>query len=106
MTRYLGLLGVKEPSIEVRPGVYKSGINEKLVSGFLITRHIRYSALEIQQQTPSANQILSIIPPQGVVLNFETVAYITYQGLKWSVSAVKYAPPRVLMTLGGIYNGD
>ena len=50
-----------------------------------------------------SNQI-SIVAPPFVLNNLTNIRYVTFLGSKWKVSGVDIQYPRLLLTLGGLYN--
>ena len=50
-----------------------------------------------------ANKI-SIIADAFANENFHAIRYAEYMGVKWKVSDVEVLHPRLILTLGGIYN--
>ena len=48
---------------------------------------------------------ISILSVPYAVNNFHSMRYIEFMGAKWKVSDVEVQYPRLLLTLGGLYNG-
>lgn len=104
MTRFVGLIGVKQPSVETEPGIYESNITEKKISGSIRIGNVRHRDSELQQDSVTANHVVSIIAPESTMSDYSSVVYITWQSRKWSVKSIEYIRPRINMTLGGLYN--
>jgi hypothetical protein len=34
-----------------------------------------------------------------------TMKYITYEGVRWCISSIQVQRPRLIISLGGVYNG-
>ena len=107
MTRFSGLIGIARGPEESdsNPGVYEEVIVELRVTGGQMRRDpgARYSNMKANK--PRAKHILSIIPPESSTVDINEVVYIWWKGRKWSVIDIGYEHPRVLLTLGGLYNG-
>lgn len=48
--------------------------------------------------------IISIIADEFAYGNFMNILYVEYMGSKWKISSVEVQRPRLLLTLGGLYN--
>ena len=51
-----------------------------------------------------SNQI-SIIADPFAMSNFHNIKYVEYMGTRWKITSVDVQYPRLLLTLGGVYNG-
>ena len=47
---------------------------------------------------------VSIVADEFTYTNFMNIMYVEYMGSKWKVDSVEILPPRLLITLGGLYN--
>ena len=48
---------------------------------------------------------ISIMADGFAVNHMSTMKYITYEGIRWEISAIEVARPRLIISLGGVYNG-
>ena len=101
--RYYGTIGYAE-TIEVSPGVWEEKITEKNYYGELLrnTRRLQGSG-DVNDNITISNEI-SIISDPYINLNFHAIRYVTFMGSKWKVSSIDVNPPRLNLTMGGIYN--
>lgn len=51
------------------------------------------------------NNTFSIIADPYLMNNFFAIRYIKFNGNKWEVSGVEVQYPRLLLSIGGLYNG-
>ncbi len=51
------------------------------------------------------NSVVSIIADAFAYESFHQIKYVTYMGVKWSVTDIDVQPPRINLTLGGVYKG-
>ena len=106
MAKWHGVIGfgVEE---KIRPGVVKETIKERSYYGDVIKLSRR---LQIGQDSTnpdiSVSNELSVLADPFVNENFQSIRYVTFMGTKWTVSSVEVQYPRLLLTLGGVYNGD
>lgn len=104
MAKYYGKIGYAETT-EVNPGVWEEVIIEKSYYGDLI-RNIRrlQSSDKINDDINISNE-LSVIADPYAMNNFHSMRYVEFMGTKWKVSSVEVQYPRLILTLGGLYNG-
>ena len=67
------------------------------------TRRLQ-SAEQVNDNINIAND-LSIIADPYAINNFHTMRYAEFMGTKWKISNVEVQYPRLILTLGGLYNG-
>jgi hypothetical protein len=51
------------------------------------------------------NNSISIVADARAVQHFHNIKYVMWQGVRWTVETVEVKPPRLLLTIGGVYNG-
>lgn len=105
MARWYGKVGYGE-TVETKPGVHKTQIVEREYAGDL-TRNIRnlQSSGEVNDDINISNNI-SIVADPFAYNNFHTIRYVEFMGTKWKVSSVDASQyPRLILTIGGLYNG-
>ena len=106
MAKYYGVIGFASESVETSPGVWESKIVERTYTGDLIrnTRRLQ-STDKVNDDINIANSI-SIIADDYANENFYCIKYATYMNSKWKVTDVEIQYPRLILTLGGLYNGE
>ena len=104
MAKYYGKIGYAE-TVETNPGVWTEQITERSYYGDMIrnTRRLQ-SAEQVNDDINIAND-LSIIADPYAINNFHTMRYAEFMGAKWKISNVEVQYPRLILTLGGLYNG-
>ena len=104
MAKYCGNIGFAE-TIETRPGVWEDKITEYVYYGDLIrnTRRLQ-SGSNLNDNINIANNI-SIVADPYANKNFHKIRYVEFMGTKWKVSDVEVQFPRLILTLGDVYNG-
>lgn len=105
MAKYYGAIGYAE-QIEIRPGVYKDQITERMYYGDLIRNTSRRleSSGNLNDDINISNEI-SIVADQFAYQNFHLMKYIVFMGTKWKISNIEVQHPRLILTTGGVYNG-
>ena len=104
MAKWFGKIGFAETK-ETIPGVWEEQITEREYFGDL-TRNTRrlQSSENLNDNITVANEI-SIVADPFANQNFHAMRYVEFMGTKWKVSTVEVQYPRLLLSLGDIYNG-
>ena len=50
------------------------------------------------------NNVISIVADAYAFENFAKIRCVEWMGNKWRISTIEVAPPRLILTLGGLYN--
>lgn len=104
MAKFYGVIGYAA-TVQTEPGIYEEQIIETEYMGDVLrnTRRLREGS-KINDDITVSNQI-SIIADPYASNNFHAMRYVTFMGAKWKVSDVEVQYPRLILTLGGLYNG-
>jgi hypothetical protein len=104
MAKFYGVIGYGE-NVETSPGVYMPEITERNYSGELIrnTRRLQ-SGEQLNDDINIANEI-SIVADPFAYKNFHTMLYVEFMGTKWKITNVEVQYPRLILSVGGVYNG-
>ena len=104
MPKFYGSIGYAI-SKETAPGVWVEDIVEHDYSGdvYRNTRKLQ-SGNQVNDSIDISNEI-SILSDPFANENFHSMRYVTYIGAKWKVSSVEVRYPRLILTVGGLYNG-
>ena len=103
MAKFYGKIGYAS-TVETKPGVYEEQIVERSYYGDWIrnTRRLQ-SADQVNDDINISNEI-SIVADPYATNNFHTMRYAVFMGTKWKISNVEVSYPRLILTLGGVYN--
>lgn len=104
MSKFYGRVGYVHNE-EIRPGVYQEVATTRKYKGDL-TQILKRTQTEgdVNASLSVSNEV-SIIADPFARENFHMIRYVEYQNSKWTVNSVQVRYPRLLLTLGGIYNG-
>lgn len=104
MAKFYGVIGYAVTK-ETAPGVWTEEIAEQSYYGDL-TRNMRrlQDSGDLNDDINVANEI-SIVADPYANANFHSMRYVAFMGAKWKVSKVEVQYPRLILTLGGVYNG-
>ena len=105
MAKWFGKIGYGKQT-ETSPGVYEDVIIEREYSGDVIQNSSRWStSTESTNDDLLVNNRISILADPFARDNFHTMRYVEFMGTKWKVSNVEVLYPRLILTMGGVYNG-
>lgn len=105
MAKWYGVIGFVETK-ETAPGVYKPQITERNYFGDLL-QNVRdlQSSDKLNDDINVANKI-SVVADQFAQQNFRFIRYVEFMGANWKVSKAEVKHPRLILTIGGVYNGE
>lgn len=104
MAKWRGVIGYAVTQ-ETRPGIHEETINEHTHSGEVL-QNIRklQSSGQVNDDIEVTNRI-SIVANPFARQNFHSMRYISFMGTKWKISSVQVKYPKLILTIGGVYNG-
>lgn len=104
MAKFFGSIGYAVTS-ETKPGVYEKQIIEREYFGD-VNRNIRKleNSEHLNDDINVSNEI-SIVSDPFANENFYSMRYAEFMGTKWKITSVEVKYPRLILTLGGVYNG-
>ena len=104
MAKFCGIIGY-EITVETEPGIYEETIVESQYYGDIIrnTRRLR-DGNKVNSDVNVSNQV-SIIADPFANNNFHAMRYIEFMGAKWKITEVEVQYPRLILSIGGLYNG-
>lgn len=105
MAKYYGKIGFGSTS-EDSPGVWVEHIVERSYSVDILNNVRRLEGSESINDNINISNRISIVADPYARMNFHTIRYATFLGTTWKVSSVEVNPPRLILNLGGIYNGQ
>lgn len=103
MSKFYGAVGYAK-TVETSPGVSVEQITERNYYGDVIrnTRRLQ-SADKVNDDINISNEI-SIVADPYANDHFYAIRYVVFQGAKWKVLNVDVQYPRLILSLGGLYN--
>lgn len=104
MARFYGIVGF-EVQRETRPSIYTPEIVERSYSGKVLKNYRRTDSGEGVNDDVNLNNEISILADVYARNHFQSIRYVKWYGAYWKVNAVTANPPRLKLTIGGVYNG-
>lgn len=105
MSRFYGEVGYA-PTVETRPGVWEEVIIPRNYYGDVTRNMRRYQSADKVNDDLVVNNQISIVADPYAMQNFHLIRYVEWMGAKWKVSNVDVQYPRLILEIGGVYNGD
>lgn len=106
--RFSGTVGYAT-SAETSPGVWEDIITERTYLGD-VNRDIR--RLDPSSAVPATlnddvkvENNFSIVADAYAYENFMKIRYVTWNGVNWAVTTVEVRRPRLILSIGGLWNG-
>lgn len=105
MAKFYGAIGYAVTE-ETKPGVWMEKITERMYYGDLSrnTRKLQSSS-QLNDNIDIANEV-SIVADPFANENFHSMKYVEFMGAKWKITSVEVQYPRLILTVGGVYNGE
>ena len=108
MAKFYGIIGYVE-SVEKTPGVWVDKVVERPYSGDLVRNYGKHeSSGEVNDDINIVNEV-SIITDPYATEHFFAIRYIKFNvpklGGVWKVTSAEVAYPRLILSIGGVYNG-
>lgn len=106
MARFYGEVGYGE-SVETPPdsGVWVDTITEIPYTGDVIRNTRKLEPGESVNNDLSVVNSISIVADQKATEHFFKIKYVRWMGVLWTVTTVEVKSPRLILSLGKVYNG-
>ena len=105
MAKWFGKIGYAVTS-ETRPGIWEEVIVERKYYGDMTRNSRRLQSASHVNDDININNELSIISDPYAMNSFHAMRYAEFMGTKWKITNVEVQYPRLILSLGGLYNGE
>ena len=106
MSKFYGKVGYAQ-TVETIPGVWEEQITDRLYSGELRRNSSRWSnSSDSTNDDLNISNTIRIVADPFAYQNFHSIKYVEFMGVKWKVTNVEVDHPGLILTLGGVYNGQ
>lgn len=103
MSKFYGAIGYAI-SEETAPGVWQDNIVEHNHYGDVNRSKFQYEAGASLNDNLNISNEFSILADPFAYENFQYMRYIVFMGAKWKITGVEVQYPRLILTVGGVYN--
>lgn len=101
--RFAGAIGFAVNQ-EVKPGVWKDIITERTYRGNVVKASGRVETGDQINDNLNISNNISIIADPFAHENLFAMRYVTWMNTKWKVTNVEIQSPRLVLSIGGVYN--
>ena len=105
MAKFYGEIGYAE-TVASKPGVWTEQITKRNYYGELVRNTRRLQTVSQLYDNINVANAISILADPYANENFHSMRYVEFMGAKWKISNVEVQYPRLILTLGGVYNGE
>ena len=105
MAKFFGKIGYAE-TVETTPGVWEEKITEREYFGDLIRNTRSLQSGEQLNDNINISKEISIVADPFAYENFHSMRYVEFMNAKWKISSIDVQYPRLILSVGGLYNGN
>lgn len=105
MARFYGNVGFGIQT-ETSPGVWQDVITEHDYYGDILRISVNNQDRSTVNNNIVINNEISIISDDFAFANFANIRYVNWMGANWIVTNITVQYPRLILTIGGVYNGE
>ena len=105
MAKFFGVIGFAGTQMETSPGIWEEGIVEYTYFGDVTQNNQSMRDEEKVNPDISLSHTISVVADEYANGHISAMRYISWAGELWSVQSVTVQRPRLLVRLGGVWNG-
>lgn len=104
MARFFGNIGFVFGATETRPGVWEELKSVRGYYGDVMKRRTSWEKGESINDNLQINNQISILADEYAEANAYAMKWVEWKGIKWKVTSIEFERPRMILTLGSVYN--
>lgn len=104
MDRFYGAVGYIT-TVETRPGIYTPTTVERNYYGNVNRKNYRWESSNHMNDDTTMSMEIAIMADEYAYQHCSELKYVEYMGAKWKVNTITPDRPRLVLTIGGEYNG-
>lgn len=104
MARFHDKVGYELPGTRVG-GVYKANVVERDHTGDILKAVRSLEPSDKVNDNIRLQNRIEIMADAYALENFAFIKYVSWNGVRWTVTSVEVQRPRLILDLGGVYNG-
>lgn len=104
MAKFFGKIGYGM-SVESAPGVWKDVIVEQPYYGDVLRNSRGLRDGDTANDDLTVGNSISIVADAYANMHFFAIRYVEWAGTLWEVDDISVQSPRLILRLGGVYNG-
>lgn len=105
MAKWFGKIGYSETA-ETTPGKWMNRDTIREYYGDVVRNNTRWAGnSDSTNDDLTVNSQISIVADPFAIEKFYSMKWIEFLGVRWKIANVDPQPPRLILTLGGVWNG-
>lgn len=104
MAKFYGNVGFVK-TVETIPDVWDTVEDPRPYCGDLVRNQRRWDNSNSVNEDLTVSNEISIVADQFAYDNLNAMKWVEFMGSKWKINSVTIAYPRIILTIGGVYNG-
>ena len=105
MAKFCGKIGYVR-TIETDPGLWEEEYVERQYYGDVERNLSMFQSSSNVNDDIAIRNSISIVADPYASENFQYMRYVLYMGTKWKITNAEIRYPRILLSLGGVYNAN
>lgn len=105
MAKFYGKIGFVVPT-EKQKGVWEDTVQERPYAGDVIRKYSKWDSSSGANDNINVNNQLSIVVDPLAYQQIGFIRYIRWYGTCWKITNVEISYPRLILTIGGVWNGE
>lgn len=106
MAKFYGPIGfVCSEETEPGSGIWEDVVEERNYRGDVTKVYNRWEKSDKLNDNISISNNISIVADPYVSSNLYKIRYVKWLGGYWEITGIDVQPPRLVLTIGGVYNG-
>lgn len=102
--KFYGKIGYGE-TVETVPGVWEEQITEREYFGDFMRNSSSLQSSDKVNDNFNISHSISIVADPYALEKFCFMRYVEFGGTKWKITNVEIQYPRLILSIGGVYNG-
>lgn len=104
MAKYAGMIGFAK-NVEVESGDYEDVVTERRYRGDILRNNQKFAVGGTTSGELRITNQFSILADNYAFDHISEIRYLEWRGNRWIVDYIDIEYPRLVMTIGGLYNG-
>lgn len=104
MAKYYGTIGYAA-EVEAEPGVWINDIIERKYRIEILKHSLKYQSSSQVNDNINISNRFSIVADSYAKENSHLMKYVEFMGTKWKILEINVDYPKLILTIGGVYNG-
>lgn len=105
MAKFAGLV-TYVTQVESRPGIWTDESISRLMRGDMLRKGSVGQNDDKVNSDISLNHRVSLVGDEYALNNYYDIKHIQLNGREWEVTSVEVQHPRLILTIGGLWNGE